>query len=261
MRVLLYRFIIITYYFLYSDSLSDVENVLPNGKKRRPMSTYSASHCRRLKKAALSECSSSLSSLEEFGHIPLSIQTFNTKTEHFDVLHLETKDECDNGMGENLVDKALMTKDKHMISSMFVLCMCICFASVCDLVMNPGTCIMSYSLQSNKKYLSLAQHVALCRFNCVHVITVTDFIHAYNCVCLHIFKGGAYRDLSKVFPSMPSLNKVKTKVKQLNEYWTIVPTPNGTHGVQQSLRERLLLRIGHVIHYAPEDASFRYLIF
>ena len=61
----------------------------------------------------------------------------------------------------------------------------------------------------------------------------------------------------KTFTAMPSLTVVKKKVKELNDKWSILPTPNETHGVQQSLSERLAFRIGHLLECAPKDAPFR----
>lgn len=91
---------------------SDAENIPPSNKRRKPMSECSASHCRRLKKGALAECS--LSSLREIGHIPLSIRTYNTVTSQREELDLEVQDLDD----DDLVSVALMIKDKHMISGM-----------------------------------------------------------------------------------------------------------------------------------------------
>ena len=75
---------------------SDVENLPPNGaatkKRSRPVSEYSSSHYRRLKKRAVAECSSSLMSLRDIGHIPLSVRTYNTMTNQQDELQLEAED-------------------------------------------------------------------------------------------------------------------------------------------------------------------------
>lgn len=43
-------------------------------------------------------------------------------------------------------------------------------------------------------------------------------------------------------------------MREFNKKCSITSTPNGTFGVQQSLRDRLLLRIGHLHQDAPEDA-------
>ena len=61
-----------------------------------------------------------------------------------------------------------------------------------------------------------------------------------------------------MFADIPLLTKLKKKVSELNQQWNIVPTPNGTNGIQQSLRERLL-RIRHMFQIAPEDAPFSYV--
>ena len=74
---------------------------------------------------------------------------------------------------------------------------------------------------------------------------------------LPILEGEAYQDLAKVFSELPSSTALKKLVKELNRKWNITPTPNGTFGVQQSLRERLLLRMEHLHRTAPEDAPFR----
>ena len=94
---------------------SDVENI-PSTKKHRPISEYLDSHYRRLKEGALAECSSSLSSLREIGHIPLSIWTYNTVTSQREEPRLEVEEDIEKD--DDLVSIALMTKDKHMISGM-----------------------------------------------------------------------------------------------------------------------------------------------
>ena len=53
--------------------------------------------------------------------------------------------------------------------------------------------------------------------------------------------------------SLPSLNALKEKVKELNSHYSIKATPNGTFGVQQSLRERLLLRVEHLLEHSSQD--------
>ena len=40
--------------------------------------------------------------------------------------------------------------------------------------------------------------------------------------------------------------KIKARIKELNQHWTIKPTPNGTVGVQQSLHERLSRPVARV---------------
>ena len=106
---------------------SDIENLLPSGaatkKRSRPLSEYSDSHYRRLKKQALAE----YSSLRDIGHIPLSVRTYNTVTNQRDELQLQV--ENIEREEDDLVSIALMTKDRQMISGMYVLnimfsCMC-----------------------------------------------------------------------------------------------------------------------------------------
>ena len=56
---------------------------------------------------------------------------------------------------------------------------------------------------------------------------------------------------------MPCHYKLKERIKQLNSLWKIRPTPNGVVGVQQSLKDRLINRIQHLISSTPADVSFK----
>lgn len=51
--------------------------------------------------------------------------------------------------------------------------------------------------------------------------------------------------------------KIKARIKKLNWLWTIKLTPNGTVGVQQSLRERLSCRISRLCKVSPPSSQFR----
>ena len=55
----------------------------------------------------------------------------------------------------------------------------------------------------------------------------------------------AYYDMSMVCNSMPRSWKIKDRIKQLNEKWDIRPTPGG-NGMQQSIRDRLLVRLKYL---------------
>ena len=55
----------------------------------------------------------------------------------------------------------------------------------------------------------------------------------------HNVSGRAYHELASLCKQMPRHYKLKHKIMELNSLWNISPTPDGTCGVQQSLRERL----------------------
>ncbi len=69
--------------------------------------------------------------------------------------------------------------------------------------------------------------------------------------------GGAYHEMTKVCKTLPRSYKLKRRISELNKLWNILPTPNGTCGVQQSLQDRLQARISHLHKVAPSDATFR----
>ena len=51
--------------------------------------------------------------------------------------------------------------------------------------------------------------------------------------------GGAYHEMTQICKDMPRHYKLKDHINELNKIWNIQPTPNGTCGVQQSIKERL----------------------
>ena len=69
--------------------------------------------------------------------------------------------------------------------------------------------------------------------------------------------GGAYHEMTKICKSLPRSYKMKRRIVELNKKWNIWPTPEGTTGVQQSLEDRLRVRVAHLTKVAPPDASFR----
>ena len=69
--------------------------------------------------------------------------------------------------------------------------------------------------------------------------------------------GRAYHEFATVCKQLPRHYKLKRRISELNTLWSIRPTPNGTCGVQQSLKDRLLLRIKQLHKVAPKDAQFR----
>ena len=69
--------------------------------------------------------------------------------------------------------------------------------------------------------------------------------------------GGAYHEMAKVCKQMPRHYRVKQRITELNRLWSIYRTPNGTCGVQQSLEDRLLVRLRHLIQVTPPNAPFK----
>ena len=69
--------------------------------------------------------------------------------------------------------------------------------------------------------------------------------------------GNAYHEMSRLCKGLPRSYKIKHRISDLNKLWNIYPTPNGTCGVQQSLEERLRVRISHLHKTAPSDAALR----
>ena len=46
------------------------------------------------------------------------------------------------------------------------------------------------------------------------------------------------------------------RITELNRLWNIKPTPHGTIGLQQSLRDRLQVRLAHLLRISKPDATF-----
>ena len=66
----------------------------------------------------------------------------------------------------------------------------------------------------------------------------------------------AYHELAKLCKEMPRQYKIKQRISELNSRWDIRPTPNDTHGVQQSLKDRLQIRLEHLLKTADKMAKF-----
>ena len=49
----------------------------------------------------------------------------------------------------------------------------------------------------------------------------------------------AHHELSMLFPTLPRSNHLNVRVKELNKQWKVFPTPEGTIGIQQSLKRLL----------------------
>ena len=63
--------------------------------------------------------------------------------------------------------------------------------------------------------------------------------------------------MAKACKEMPRHYKLKNRIVELNKLWNIRPTPNGMHGVQQSLQERLEVRVKRLVETTPSDAAFK----
>ena len=57
----------------------------------------------------------------------------------------------------------------------------------------------------------------------------------------------AYHELSMLFPTLPRSNHLNERVKELNKQWKVFPTPEGTIGIQQSLKCLLTERIEYFL--------------
>ena len=75
----------------------------------------------------------------------------------------------------------------------------------------------------------------------------------------YCISGEAYHELTKICKSLPRTYKLKELITELNQKWNIFPTPEGTIGVQQSLKERLELRVAKLIAVSPLDDPFQQL--
>ena len=69
--------------------------------------------------------------------------------------------------------------------------------------------------------------------------------------------GRAYHEFASICKQLPRHYKLQRRISELNELWNIKPTPNNTCGVQQSLEDRLHIRISQLHKVAPKDVQFR----
>lgn len=93
-----------------------------------------------------------------------------------------------------------------------------------------------------------------------HCATQEDFV-LINMMLLikdkYCISGRGYHEMASVCKEMPRHYKLKRRIKELNSLWNITPAPNGILGVQQSLEDRLFIRISRLLKTAPEDAAFK----
>ena len=61
--------------------------------------------------------------------------------------------------------------------------------------------------------------------------------------------GSAYHEMASLCRKMPRHYRLKDRIAELNSNWNIVPTPEGTVGVQQSLQERLTLCLERLVSH------------
>ena len=57
----------------------------------------------------------------------------------------------------------------------------------------------------------------------------------------------AYHELAKLCNEMARQYEIKRRISELNSRWNIRPTPNDTHGVQQSLKDCMQIRLEHLL--------------
>ena len=69
--------------------------------------------------------------------------------------------------------------------------------------------------------------------------------------------GNAYHEMARLCREMPRHYKLQKRIAELNTAWDIKLTPNGVGGVQQSLKERLIVRLSQLMESTPPNASFK----
>ena len=67
----------------------------------------------------------------------------------------------------------------------------------------------------------------------------------------------AYHELSMLYPMLPRSCQLKKRTNVLNEQWEIFRTPEGTIGVQQSLKKKLAERVEYLFRVNSEISTFR----
>ena len=67
----------------------------------------------------------------------------------------------------------------------------------------------------------------------------------------------AYHELSMLYPMLPRSCQLKKRTNVLNKQWEIFKTPEGTIGVQQSLKKKLAERVEYLLRVNSEISTFR----
>ena len=65
----------------------------------------------------------------------------------------------------------------------------------------------------------------------------------------HNISGNAYHEMASICKQMPRSYRLKQKIAELNSKWNLFPTPAGTIGVQQSLKDRLKTCVQYLVSY------------
>ena len=65
--------------------------------------------------------------------------------------------------------------------------------------------------------------------------------------------GEAYHEFASICKELPHHYKIKERIAELNKLWNITPTP---YGLQQSFKDRLHIRVRHLIEVSNPDAPF-----
>ncbi|KAL9970448.1 hypothetical protein ACROYT_G022824 [Oculina patagonica] len=68
----------------------------------------------------------------------------------------------------------------------------------------------------------------------------------------------AYHELSMICKDLPRSWKVHERIKALNSKWNLSNTPGDTCGVQQSIKERLEIRLQSLIKNTPTNSAFKH---
>ena len=66
----------------------------------------------------------------------------------------------------------------------------------------------------------------------------------------------AYHELAMSERSLPRSCQIDKEVKEINQRWEVTNTPDGTTGVQISLKKKLTERLEHLVQVSAHDAEF-----
>ena len=66
----------------------------------------------------------------------------------------------------------------------------------------------------------------------------------------------AYHEMAQLCKSLPRHYKLKDRIKELNKHWNIQTLPHDIEGVQQSLEDRLRIRVEHLVKVSSPDSEF-----
>ena len=61
----------------------------------------------------------------------------------------------------------------------------------------------------------------------------------------------AYHELSMTEKSLPRSCRINKQAKDINQKWAVTKTPEGTVGVQISLKNKLCERVEHLVNVSP----------